>query len=1151
MLFSSISNSQIVVENTLTPEELVESVLIGTGVTVSNIEFNASVPLAGMIQAQAGFFDASGTTFPINEGILLATGNVSLAIGPNDAGGATDNTGVAVDPDDPDLTAIGTASINNEAILEFDFIPSGDSVIFNYIFASEEYLEFVDAGFNDVFGFFISGPGFAGPFTDGAENIATIPGTMTPVTIDNLNDMDFPELYVNNDRGLDVQYDGHTVVLSARASVECGETYHIKMAIGDAGDMSLDSGVFLEANSFSSNGINVEIASALGADAISEGCDTAVVCFIRPEEADTTDLMVDFEIGGTAINGVDYDMITESVFFPMGEDTVKVLIIPSDDGDIEGTETLNISVEIINECGDTIITEASIEITDPVDYNIITTDTTIICPQDSIFISFETDGGIPEFDIDWSSGGTDFGEWVPGDIVGTTTYTIDVVDVCGVASSGSVDVTLDPAPLPTITFVEDEFIICPGAEVSIDATVTGAFDSDAITYSWDPTGVTTEDLTTSPTDAGFYVLTVFDGCNTVSDSVEVEFGGVNITDITVVDATDCPGVMDAELGSVTVMPDNPLWSYELVGFGPPQDNGNFDDVPGGVDYILIVINESGCITDTIVSVSLGSTPVDATWAPDSLRNISCFGANDGGAFIFDITGGVTPPYDVSWTTTSGVFDMETVGVDESSEQDNLPPGSWIVTVVDQEGCAWSQSFEITEPDELILDLIFNEPTCFGFSDGSVTANTEGGNGGETFTMSDATGTQLNIGNSNTINTLTTGWYFIEVVDENGCSVSDSLFLDQPGELDIDLTINQPLCFGLPTGSAVVDSVFNFTGDYDQISYFWAPNLTGDNGIGFNSITKLGEGPHTITINDENGCSNVFNFDIIYPDSLFFNSDTGFDPAFCRVFDFQNGNGQVFASASGGAPDYTYLWTDLSDPTSTTTNTTWGGRNPGDYRIVATDANGCTIERIVTVDSLNPIAAFTTVSDNLNSDCQGVGPIEVEFCNTSQNFANPLNPLADTTFFWNLDCPNATWQISEDINEKFDTTYALQDVTYTVDVALVATNKNGCTDTTKKTITIFADPVIPPLNIFTPNGDGDNDLFSFGFKAIGISEFNCVIVNRWGVQVAELTSIIDTWDGTDLNGSPLNDGVYFYSFEATSDNNLKFERQGTVTIAGSE
>lgn len=1129
------------------------TVLVGAGVEISNVEFNASIPFAGVIQAQAGYFDATGTTFPIPEGVLLATGNVSLAVGPNDSGGATDNDGVAPDPDDPDLDAIGTATINNEAVLEFDFIPSGDSVLFNFVFASEEYHEFSTSTFNDVFGFFISGPGFAGPFTDGAENIAIIPGTALPITMNNLNNgptntgpcMNCEFLVDNPTGSLDIQYDAHTVVLTARAEVECGETYHIKMAIGDAGDMSLDSGVFLEASSFSSNGVSVETASVLGEDALIEGCDSALVSFIRPEDSDTVDLTVDFEIGGTADNGVDYDLIDESVFFPEGEDTVQIYIVPTDDMITEGTETVTITVEIINECGDTILTTAEIEIIDPSDFDVITEDITLECPEDSVMVTFTTDGGVPEFDIDWSSGGTEMDEWVPGDIEGTTTYTVTVVDVCGVESTGTIDVTLDPADAATITFNEDLFIICPGEEIFIDATITDPYDPDAVTYDWDPTGETTEDITTTPDEEGWYYLSVFDGCNNVLDSTKIEFGNVDI-DVDVIDAIDCPGVPGASLGSITVDPDDPTWTYELVGYGDPQDSGIFEDLAGGIDYILIVTDENGCTKDTVITVGLGDNAVIATWVEDSLRNVTCFGDADGGAFIHEIGGGITPPYDVTWTSPLGVFDTDLgLPVDGESEQDNLFGGTWVVTVTDQEGCAWSHTFEIFEPDVLELDIIFNNPSCFEFSDGSVTANTTGGNGGNIYEIRDADGNLLNIDNSNTANTLGEGTYSITVTDENGCTVSGSVDLTHPDQLDIELNINQPLCYGIPTGTVEVDSVFNATGDYDAVSYFWTPNPGGSNGIGATFINHLEAGDYVLTVNDENGCTNTFDFTIEYPDSLYF-AELGFDPAHCRLFNYQNGNGVVFAAAAGGTGDFDYQWTYLEDGT-TTTNSTWGGRNPGCYEIRVRDDNNCLLLDTVCVDSVGPLASFNVISDDLNSDCKGTADVEVEFENTSQYFSNDNDPGADTTFLWTLNEGTAAYSITHDFLYRPDTMYTAQGATYTVDVCLIALNSNGCADTTCKELTIFEPIIFPVVNIFTPNNDGTNDFFTFSQYAASISEFHCVIVNRWGVQVGEINDISGGWDGTDMNGDPCPDGVYFYSYEWTADDGTQDAGQGNCHI----
>lgn len=465
-----------------------------------------------------------------------------------------------------------------------------------------------------------------------------------------------------------------------------------------------------------------------------------------------------------------------------------------------------------------------------------------------------------------------------------------------------------------------------------------------------------------------------------------------------------------------------------------------------------------------------------------------------------------------------------------------------------DGCTRSDYTLVTDEDtSLDLELISSEPTCFGFSDGSVTVNVDVVEGDLTFEIRDEDGNLMNEDNSNTANTLTSGWYYITVSLEGDCDGRDSIFIDQPDELAIDLTRFDVLCAGDQTAWARVDSVYNSTGDYNNISYIWNPNPAGVGGVGADSSYSMSAGDYTLTLTDDNGCSNVFNFAIIEPDPLVF-SEFGFDPAYCRLYGYQNGNGVAFGAATGGTPDYDYLWTNL-DNGATSINSTWGGLNPGNYQLIVMDANGCVLSQSLVLDSLNPIAAFNVLSDQLNSDYQGLAPVEVEFVNASINFANPNDPLADTTFFWNLDSPTAVWQISEDWYETFDTTYLSRGQTYTVDVCLVAINKNGCTDTACKIITIFEPPVFDPVNIFSPNGDGINDEFTFIFKSAAISEFQCEIVNRWGIVVGELNSITDSWNGTDTNGDRCSDGVYFYTYKATTDNNIKLEGQGSLQIIG--
>ncbi|MEZ7504993.1 choice-of-anchor L domain-containing protein [Flavobacterium sp. Arc2] len=267
ILFSIVANAQLVVDNTSqTPKQLVQNVVVGQGINVSNIKFNGTAANADLVSDQVGLFSNGLTTnIGLNTGIILSTGNAIIAKGVNDnPSGTLETTNPFIG--DPDLSILSNnQTIQNVAILEFDFIPTGNKLSFNFVFASEEYPEYVNDTYNDNFGFFLSGPGITGPFSGSSKNIALIPTTTLPVSINNLNNgksnvgpCEYCEYYVDNTAGTTIQYDGFTKVLSANADVVCGQTYHIKLAIGNAGaDNYYDSAVFIEGASFSSPSINL------------------------------------------------------------------------------------------------------------------------------------------------------------------------------------------------------------------------------------------------------------------------------------------------------------------------------------------------------------------------------------------------------------------------------------------------------------------------------------------------------------------------------------------------------------------------------------------------------------------------------------------------------------------------------------------------------------------------------------------------------------------------------------------------------------------------------------------------------------------------------------------------------------------------------
>ncbi|AGB49999.1 Ig-like domain-containing protein [Methanomethylovorans hollandica DSM 15978] len=228
----------------LTPTDLVNS-LLGGGVSVSNVTFTGN-------NRASGLFSGGNGIIGFDSGVILGTGDINNVIGPNKYNST--GTNYSLPGDDVLDGLIPSYNTYDAAILEFDFVPNTSQMTFNYVFGSEEYNEYANTEYNDVFGFFVNGN-----TTD--FNIALLPGITppTPVSINSVNggyplgtDPKNPEFYINNvlpNATINTELDGLTVVLTAIANVKPGELNHIKLAIGDAGDPYLDSYVFIQAGS--------------------------------------------------------------------------------------------------------------------------------------------------------------------------------------------------------------------------------------------------------------------------------------------------------------------------------------------------------------------------------------------------------------------------------------------------------------------------------------------------------------------------------------------------------------------------------------------------------------------------------------------------------------------------------------------------------------------------------------------------------------------------------------------------------------------------------------------------------------------------------------------------------------------------------------
>ncbi len=574
------SFAQLNVSTTMTAQQLVQNVLVGSGVTVTNITYNG---VAGSI---GEFTNGNTTNLGLSHGIIISSGlvNTSPAIGSaaSNFASTSNNTGA-----DPELQSLVSATVYDAAALQFDFVPISDTLKFRYVFGSEEYPEFVNMGYNDVFGFFVSGPNpLGGNYTN--NNIARIPGTTLPVTIDNVNSASYSQYYVNNGTGATIIYDGFTTVLTAWVKVIPCQQYHIKIAIGDAGDHIYDSGVFLEANSFSSNGLSYNISYSSNIDTVTiEGCNDALVKFKLGHPA-VAPLVIHYTVSGTAIEGVDYPNVPDSLIIPAGQDSAFFTIAPISDGIAEPTE--NVKIAYVNTVCGTIDT-IRILIKDYVPIQTTTTPDVHSCNGQDANINVNATGGFTPLTYEWSNSAGNSSS-VNVNPPTPTTYYVTVSDACNYFAVDSVKVSISNLST-TITNVDS--ITCYGYSDG-SATVTAADGLLPYSYIWSPTNDVTP--TAGNLAAGTYFVTVTDGigCSATNFVILDSPPQIALT-LTPTDETclaSCNGQIATQLTGNYDPPVSYVWSTL-----PAQSTQNASNLCAGDYTVTVTYSPSNChLTET-------------------------------------------------------------------------------------------------------------------------------------------------------------------------------------------------------------------------------------------------------------------------------------------------------------------------------------------------------------------------------------------------------------------------------------------------------------------------------------------------------------------------------------------------------------------------
>ncbi len=350
--------------------------------------------------------DSDNNEIGLQQGLVLTTGLIDLIPGPNDD---NDVSFPHFTPGDPDLDYLSTVQGNglpseDACVIELDVFVSSDELAFEYVFGSEEYPEYANSLYNDIFAFLASGPGISGdPNLGGAVNIAVLPGGNTPVQINSVNNLINWPYYRNTEISQTLQYDGFTSdfmgikkSLTARVDVVPCHTYRLKLAIADRQDPLFDSGVFISEVRAGAPELSVQLADNLPylVEGCTEGSSRVLVRLRKPKTKAATYTLT---LGGSATPGEDYlTDLPPTLMFQPGDSLFVFTITPIADSLEEGTERITISLSGDFGCGATVFQTLELDLLDGLRVRINEgADTLFFCP--GAVVQLQADGAATYF----------------------------------------------------------------------------------------------------------------------------------------------------------------------------------------------------------------------------------------------------------------------------------------------------------------------------------------------------------------------------------------------------------------------------------------------------------------------------------------------------------------------------------------------------------------------------------------------------------------------------------------------------------------------------------------------------------------------------------------------------------------------------------
>ena len=699
------------------------------------------------------------------------------------------------------------------------------------------------------------------------------------------------------------------------------------------------------------------------------------------------------------------------------------------------------------------------------------------------------------------------------------TYNVNVVDDHNCMET--LEVMISAPVYPSIVDFADATVSCSNSTDGL-LTINAAQGSAPIdSYTWS-TGDTGPSLTVlNNLDPGMYIITVTgeDFC-TVVDTAFVVAPDPLMVDSVTMKLPDCPGYNNG-LFTVFVSGGTPGYFFEWSTMpGVISTDAILSGITAGT-YNVTITDSNDC-PSVFTSIDLPDpaaievtlTDMAGVSCPDDL---TCDGRATASAIYSD---GTTGLFNFTWPNTE-----QELGV-SSSTATQLCRGDAQLLVVSDGLCGVNVELDVASPPDVNIGITQEQPNCNGESNGRITLMPSGGTGNFSFQWQGQTET------SNILSDIPAGNYTAVLTDENDCSYTQVVELNEPTALilEVDLANTTPSvsCGGDSDGVITVE--YNATDDINPIGpnpYTWSDNVAPSSSA---VATDLPAGTYSITLTDTKGCTDDATFTISEPTPIEF-SIVPPVPPLC------NGEQtQVFVeNVSGGTGQTPDDFVFMIDNNGLTFPVTIG--TPifaGEHTISVLDPNGCQAEQTV----------------NITEPAELIISLPAELVIELGDTLNRLNPIVSggtqpyLSYLWTP----ADFLSSDTILNPFINPTDNQDFTFTV------TDANGCVESASIFVELDANRNVFIPNVFSPNGDGPNDEFRV-FACRGVRSIKSAqVFDRWGGMVYNATKITPAceggsvlWDGR-INGRLAAPGVYVYLIEIEFLDGVTLLYRGDIAIA---